>query len=177
MRGAKQKILEGKAALYKKFPGKQIKFFIGFPFDPTVDPTVDSITNHDKNRFLGSIINMTKFFDPSECLVADELWNLLSGQTETMSAILEIINALSTPEFLTKLQFINDKDNRKKEKYRTILTEWILFSETELLDYETEIIEKIEGKNSLIKLYNKNPFDSKGCYNLERYTNIIAELN
>ena len=177
MRGEKQKILEGKAALYKKFPGKQIKFFIGFPFDPTVDPTVDSITSNDKTRFLGSIINMTKFFDPSECLVADELWNLLSGQTDTMSSILEIINALSTPEFLTKLQFINDKDNRDKEKYRTILTEWFLFSEIDLLDNETEIIKKIKGKSALIKLYNKNPFDGKGCYNVDRYTNIIAELN
>lgn len=177
MRGEKQKILEGKAALYKKFPGKQIKFFIGFPFDPTVDPTTDSVTSHDKTKFLGSIINMTKFFDPAECLVADELWNLLSGQTDTMSSILEIINALSTPEFLTKLQFINDKDNRSQEKYRTTLTEWFLFSEIELLDNETEIIEKIKGKSTLIKSYNKNLFDSKGCYNLERYSNIIAELN
>jgi hypothetical protein len=37
MRGEKQKILEGKAALFRKFPQKKIKFYIGFPFDPTAD--------------------------------------------------------------------------------------------------------------------------------------------
>ncbi len=35
MRGEKQKILEGKAALYHKFKPKKVDFFIAFPFDPT----------------------------------------------------------------------------------------------------------------------------------------------
>ena len=76
MRGEKQKILEGKAALFKKFTGKTIKFFIGFPFDPTNE---ESETGYDKTRFLGSNINMNKFFAPDETLIAGELWDFLSG--------------------------------------------------------------------------------------------------
>jgi len=57
MRGEKQKILEGKAALYRHLPGKQINFFIGFPFDPTVNPASEPVTSFNKTRFLGSIIN------------------------------------------------------------------------------------------------------------------------
>ena len=77
MRGEKQKILEGKTALFQKFAEKQIEFYIGFPFDPTSEED----TAYDKGRFLGSIINMTKYFDPNETLVASELWDLLSGHT------------------------------------------------------------------------------------------------
>ena len=44
MRGEKQKILEGKAALYHKFKPKKINFFIAFPFDPTSDED----TTYDK---------------------------------------------------------------------------------------------------------------------------------
>ncbi len=58
MKGEKQKILEGKAALYRKFPGRQIKFLIGFPFDPTVDTDNEEVTSFNKDRFLGQIINM-----------------------------------------------------------------------------------------------------------------------
>ncbi|MDP2812389.1 MAG: TdeIII family type II restriction endonuclease, partial [bacterium] len=48
MRGEKQKILEGKASLYKMFPNKNINFFVGFPFDPTNNTPTD----FDKRRFL-----------------------------------------------------------------------------------------------------------------------------
>lgn len=58
MKGEKHKILEGKAALFRKFPGKQIRFYIGFPFDPTVDKEKERITSFKKSRFLGQIINI-----------------------------------------------------------------------------------------------------------------------
>lgn len=47
MKGEKQKILEGKAALYQKFPNKNVSFYMGFPFDPTADTP----TSYDKTRF------------------------------------------------------------------------------------------------------------------------------
>lgn len=120
---------------------------------------------------------MNKYFDPEECLIADELWNLLSGQTNTMESILEIINTISTPQFLTKLQYVNNRANRAGQEYRTILTEWNLFSEIELIENETTIIRNIRGNNSLTKLFNKNPFDSKGCYNVNRYRDLVAILD
>ena len=108
MKGEKQKILEGKAALYNLFPDKQIHFYIGFPFDPTVDPDNEAVTSHNKPRFLSSIINMNKYFATDESLVANELWDLLSGQQNTMDEILDIINAVSTTEFLEKFKFLSD---------------------------------------------------------------------
>jgi hypothetical protein len=50
MKGEKQKILEGKAALYRKFPDKEIRFYIGFPFDPTVNPEDESVTSFNKKN-------------------------------------------------------------------------------------------------------------------------------
>ncbi len=47
--------------LYRKFPDKEIQFYIGFPFDPTVNPEDESVTSFNKSRFLGSIINMLTF--------------------------------------------------------------------------------------------------------------------
>jgi len=46
-RGEKQKILYGKAALKLQNPGKNIRFLIGFPFDPTSSTSI----GYDKNRF------------------------------------------------------------------------------------------------------------------------------
>lgn len=46
-RGEKQKILYGKAALKLQNPNKNIKFFVGFPFDPT---SIEA-TGYDKQRF------------------------------------------------------------------------------------------------------------------------------
>ena len=177
MRGEKQKILEGKAALYRKFPEKQIIFYIGFPFDPTVDPTKESITGFNKTRFLGSIINMNKYFDPLESLVASELWDFLSGQNNTMEQILEIINSISTTKFLEKFQYLNDNSNRDKSNYITQLNEWNLYSEIELITKDEIITKKITGDRNLTRLYNKSPFDNNGVYNFERHFEINKILN
>lgn len=172
MKGEKQKILEGKAALFRQFPGKNINFYIGFPFDPTVNPVTDSITSFDKTRFLDSIINMTKYFDPNETLVASELWDMLSGQTNTMEDILEIINNISTTAFINKFQLLTDNSKRLTAEYRSQLKEWNLFSELELIDNNAKIVKKIGTDKKLNRIYNKIVFDKKGNYNTERYTNL-----
>lgn len=158
MRGEKQKILEGKASLYRKFPNKEVSFFIGFPFDPTSDQD----TTYNKTRFLGSIINMTKFFTPDETLIASELWDFLSGESNTMEQILEIINVISTTEFLEKYQFINDCTNRNELRYTKILQEWNLYSELKLINNDNLIRQRIKTDRKLARLYNQKLFDNKG---------------
>lgn len=86
-RGEKQKILYGKAALKLQNPSKNIKFFVGFPFDPTSTEA----TGHDKQRFFDYLIEFKKFFSTDEVLIAGELWDFLSGQRGTMNAILDVI--------------------------------------------------------------------------------------
>src|SRR5690554_5362657 len=169
MKGEKQKILEGKAALYRQFPGKQIHFYMGFPFDPTVNPATDAVNNFNKTRFLGSIINMTKYFDQNETLVASELWDMLSGQPNTMEEILDIINAISTTSFLNKFQLLTDNTKRLTPEYRNQLIEWNLFSELELIDNNDRIVQNIGTDTTLTRIYNKIAFDKKGNYNTDRY--------
>ncbi len=86
-RGEKQKILYGKAALKLMYPKHDIKFFIGFPFDPT---SLES-TKYDKKRFFSYLIEFKKFFSEEEVLIADELWDYLSGTKNTMNQIIEVI--------------------------------------------------------------------------------------
>lgn len=85
-RGEKQKILYGKAALKLKYPDKNIRFFVGFPFDPTAETDI----GYDKNRFVGHLIEFGKFFSSDEILLAGELWDALSGETNTMKHLLNI---------------------------------------------------------------------------------------
>jgi hypothetical protein len=174
MRGEKQKILEGKVALYQLFPDKKIYFYIGFPFDPTINPASESITSYDKPRFLSSIINMNKYFAHDETLVASELWNFLSGQENTMEEILEIINVISTTDFLAKFQLLTDNSKRNLPEYIAQLQEWNLLSEKELIENNGLIQGKLKT-SGLQSKYCKTIFDSKGNYNWERY-NALTKL-
>ncbi len=180
MKGEKQKILEGKAALYKKFPDREIKFFIAFPFDPTVDTENEQETSFDKDRFLGQIINMTKYFDKDEALVASELWDFLSGENQTMEQILEIINNISTVDFMDKYKFLIDIENRTTQKYKDILAEWFLFSELELVENDELIRERISSDKKLKRIYNKQAFEhsssKKGAYRYDRYIELKSLL-
>ncbi|HED05697.1 MAG TPA: TdeIII family type II restriction endonuclease [Ignavibacteria bacterium] len=180
MKGEKQKIMEGKAALYLKFPNKEIKFYIGFPFDPTLDTENEPITSFNKDRFLGQIINMTKYFDKNETLVASELWDFLSGETQTMEQILEVINSISTVNFLDKYQYLIRNENRTNQEYKDILLEWNLYSELELIENDAVLKQKINGDRKLTRIYNKQAFESnnskKGSYRYDRYTELIALL-
>lgn len=172
MKGEKLKILEGKAALFREFPKKRIEFYIGFSFDPTINPETESKTSHNKTRFLGSIINMNKYFALNETLIADELWDLLSQQNNTMDQILDIINSISTTEFLTKFQYLNNNKNRNYQEYLDILNGWNLFSEVELVKNNDIIRKKINGDRFLTRVYNKHAFDAKGNYNNDRYLQL-----
>jgi hypothetical protein len=86
-RGEKQKILYGKAAIKLANPKKNVKFFLGFPFDPTSDHP----TQHNKERFFDYLIEFKKFFDPREVLLGSELWDHLSGSRNTMEEVLKIV--------------------------------------------------------------------------------------
>jgi len=173
MRGEKQKILEGKAALYKKFPDRSIRFLIGFPFDPT---NATSATGFDKQRFLNSIINMTKYFSSDEVLLASELWDYLAGETSTMEQLLKIINSIATTEFLAKYEFINDHHNKSKnlDLYKQRLKEWNLHSELELVNNDTTIKKIIGSDKNLVKTFNQLVFKD-GEYNSNRY-NVLSKL-
>lgn len=85
-RGEKQKILYGKAALKLKYPERNIRFLVGFPFDPTADTDI----GYDKNRFVGHLIEFGKFFSVDEILLSGELWDYLSGESNTMGQLLGI---------------------------------------------------------------------------------------
>ena len=86
-RGEKQKILYAKSALKLLYPNKKIKYFLGFPFDPTSKTAV----GHNKERFFNYLIEFKKFFAPNEVLVATEFWDFLSGSKNTMEEILDVI--------------------------------------------------------------------------------------
>jgi hypothetical protein len=169
MMGEKQKMLEGKAALYRLFPHKKICFYIGFPFDPTVNPDIEPPTSYNKDRFFDSIINIRKFCDEKELLLAAELWDFLSGHTETMEDIVRIINTISTPSFLDKFRLLVDPNKRTSAEYMEQLREWNLVSETRLIENNTRIRARITDKQ-MLKVYNKSCFDNGGTYNWERYT-------
>ncbi|MDB5227804.1 MAG: type site-specific deoxyribonuclease [Bacteroidota bacterium] len=170
MRGEKQKILEGKAALWHKFPEKEIKFFLGFPFDPTVNPNAESPYTSNKPRFTISCINMNKYFAPDEILISSDLWDLLSGQISTMEQIIEIINSISTVEFLHIFQYLNENSNRNSQNYKDTLSSWNLLSELQLINNDETIRERIGHDRNLNRIYNKTAFDNKGNYNTDRYT-------
>lgn len=170
MRGEKQKILEGKAALYKLSPKKHISFFIGFPFDPINK----SSTGYNKEKFLSSNINMTKFIDPKETLIASELWDYLSGEKNTMKLILKIINTISTQKFMEKFKFIDNPENRKDPKYIKILKEWFLFTEVELTINTKQIQNSIRNDIRLQRVYNQQIFKNNE-YNWERLTILLKE--
>ncbi len=97
----KDKILSAKAALKNANPTKEIFFYLAFPFDPlSTEPT-----GYNKNAFMKYSIDFTKFFAPDEILLADELWNFLSGDENTMQQIIDVINEIATPQFVENYDF------------------------------------------------------------------------
>lgn len=168
----KQKILEGKAALYRKFPDKQIEFYLGFPFDPTHDP--NDPTGYDKIRFMKSCKNMNKYFAESEIKIARELWDFLSGDKNTMEQLLEMINEISTIDFMENYKFLESEENRTFQKYSELLQKWYLYSEKELIDNDGVIKEKIKFDTRAKRIYNQRSFKN-GKYDFDRY-NFLKKL-
>ncbi len=159
MRGEKLKILSAKACLKLQYPDKEIRYFIGFPFDPLSDTS----TGYDKERFMKSLIEFEKYFDPNEVLLAGELWDRLSGEANTMEKILEIINTIAKPNFLEKYEYINDPKNFEKncDKYLSILQSWYLLDEIRIFKH----YEKLKMQNSRILMQE---LFKNGKYNIKR---------
>jgi len=170
MRGEKQKILEAKAAFYNKFSGKDIEFYLGFPFDPTNDPSEP--TGYDKKRFMNSCINMNKYFDEKEIKLANELWDFLSGDEDTMMQLLQMINSISTVDFMDNYRYLNNVKNRAEPKYSELLGKWNLYSEKTLIDNDDTIKEKIKKNKQITRIYNQVPFDKDGNYKIDRYLHL-----
>lgn len=172
MRGEKQKILEAKAALSNRFTNKEIEYYIGFPFDPTSDTP----TGSDKIRFLKSIIDGDKYFASDEVLLASELWDFLSGDKNTMETILDIINKIATKDFMEKFKYLDDNTNRKNNTkyYKTLLNNWFLSSEMELLNNDSDITNNLHKEIRARRIYNQSIFKN-GEYNFERY-NFLMRL-
>ena len=159
----KRKITEGHIALRRKFPDKEVNFYLSFPFDPTSCTDID----YNKDRFLRSIVGGTKFFAEDEILLSAELWDELSGEKNTMKQILSIINVISTRDFQKNCCFLNDNNNRSKPEYLKILQEWSLYTETTILNNETYIKEAITDNRRLNIIFNSEVIKTDG-YNMKR---------
>lgn len=168
----KEKMLSAKAGLKNIHPTKEIIFFLGFPFDPLNNTK----TGFDKNRFMNYSVDFKKYFALNEFLLADELWNFLSGDTNTMQQLLDIINKIATPQFIEKYDFLNNTNNKElfKDQYLSYLSDWNLFSEVVLIENCETIKPKIAGRRNLIRVFNQ-PIFKDGNYNRERY-NILESL-
>ena len=159
----KDKMLSAKAGLKNKYPNKDIFYYLAFPFDPLSDTP----TGSNKTRFMQHSVDFTKFIAPDEVLLADELWDFLSDDTDTMQQILDIINVIATTDFQNKYDFLNEPQNRKNEwtRYLQQLNEWKLFSEIAWLD---TVRQKQNKSKTLTRKFNQSLFDKDGDYRDER---------
>ncbi|MCK6466872.1 MAG: TdeIII family type II restriction endonuclease [Candidatus Brocadia sinica] len=161
----KEKVLEAKIALKNIYPDKVIRYFLAFPFDPLSDTP----TGYDKQRFMDYCVGFRKYFSENEFLLASELWDFLSGDTDTMQQLIDIINRIATPQFAEKYEFLNNSTNKTtgKNDYIQYLTEWNLISEIELISNKTSISQKVKNNNRLTRKFNQSIFKD-GEYNVER---------
>ncbi len=161
----KEKVLEAKIALKNVYPDKIIRYFLGFPFDPLSDTP----TGYDKQRFMDYCVGFRKYFAENEFLLSSELWDFLSGGTDTMQQLIDIINRIATPQFAEKYEFLNNSTNKTTDKndYIQYLTEWNLISEIVLINNETTISQKVKNNNRLTRKFNQSIFKD-GEYNVER---------
>lgn len=167
----KNKFLYGKAALKIKFRHKKIYFYLGFPFDPLHDEKC----GYNKERFFNYSVDFKKYFAEEEILLADELWNFLSQEENTMQEILHIINSIAQPDFIEKFNFINDAKNINvnKEKYKSILSDWFLERELKIVSSYQNLKESAAYNKSLHRVLSQNLFDSANEYKENR----ISMLN
>lgn len=160
----KDKILSAKAGLKNKFKEKEIKYYLGFPFDPLSEEP----TGSDKAKYMNYSVDCKKYFEQGEILLASELWDFLSSDTNTMEQIIEIINIIATPEFMMNYELLNDYENRGTDKYGELLKNWNLMSELELVNNDSSIKKSIRENKRLIRRYNQ-PIFNEGKYNKDRF--------
>lgn len=173
-KGEKEKILSAKAALKNLHPKKNIQYYLAFPFDPLNEKDC----GFNKKRFFNYSVDFKKFFDPAEVLLADEFWDFLSQETKTMQEILEIINSISKPDFLTNFDFINNPNNSLQDsnKYKKLLNEWYLYRELTFVKSRNSILASSKHNKKIIRIINQNPFDTKGEYKADRIISLLEEL-
>jgi len=166
MRGEKQKILTSKAFLGRQYPGKNIFYYVGFPFDPLSFTDI----GYDKTSFMRSVIELTKFCAHEEVLLADEFWSFLSGEENTMQEILDIINSIATVDFLNEFDFIKDSNNltSNTEEYMRIANKWNVYSEVSIVQNIQNIINAANNSIPIQRALNKSSFSDKGKYQEER---------
>lgn len=177
MRGEKQKILKAKAALryyYSTVPGcehKKVYYYFGFPFDPTANTD----TGYDKESFMDSVIEFSKFCAPEEVLLADELWSFLSGEPNTMEEILNIIKDVSESTFSDDFNFLCSTHSIQTDpkRYRRIVSKWHLSDEVAFVDHWRKIDTSIQ--TDIISCKNLSPFGDNGKYN-ERRSTLLKEF-
>ncbi len=178
-RGEKQKILKAKAALrhhYSTVPGcenKKVYYFFGFPFDPTA--TTD--TGFNKANFMGNMIEFSKFCATEDILLADELWSFLSGEENTMEEILRIIKDVSQASFSADFNFLCSAHSIQSnpERYRSIVSQWHLCNETEIVDRWDEV--EASNERDIVKFKYMSPFNNSGKYNERRSAALMEYLH
>lgn len=169
----KQKILEAKASLKLRYPDKEIKYFLAFPFDPLSDVPCA----YDKKRFMDYSVGFTKYFDEKEILLSSELWDFLAGNQNTMQEILDIINTIATPNFINELEFLSENKHKttKRTEYLALLEKWFLYQEKEMIEKENQILLFLNDK-TIQNIFNQNCFKN-GEYKLERVRILLALLS
>ncbi|MCP9493318.1 MAG: TdeIII family type II restriction endonuclease [Pyrinomonadaceae bacterium MAG19_C2-C3] len=168
----KDKMLEAKAALRNKYPNKEIRYYLGFPFDPlSVTPT-----GYDKVRFARYSVDFRKYIAPDEFLLAAELWDFLAGSERTMEMILEIINAIAMVNFLDDFEFINEVENLKIDSvaYLDLLSKWRLEREHSLAKRAAALEANMRGNATATRIYNQPLFTEAGKYNEDRCVRLQA---
>lgn len=153
------------------FPSKNVYYYLAFPFDPLNSNSC----GFDKHRFFNYSIDFKKFFDNDEVLLADEFWNFVSGENETMPTILKIINSISKPDFMTSYNFLNDPKNSISDfnKYSELLNEWNLNREFIMIKKKKNGKSSYEKNNILMRLLNQNLFNTKGEYKEDRINSLL----
>lgn len=178
-RGEKQKILKAKAALrhyFSNIPGckdKEVFYYFGFPFDPTATTE----TGYDKSRFMGNMIEFSKFCAPEDILLADELWSFLSGERDTMEAILNIIKDISCPTFPAEFDFVCSAHSIETDpaRYRSIVEKWHLYDEVKIVDEWNRIA--TANERNIVSVRNLSAFNDNGKYNGRRASALMAFIN
>jgi len=83
-----------------------------------------------------------------------------------MNEIINIINKIATPQFEDKYKMLTDSTKWGNNDYNTLLKEWNLNTELELIENES-LIRRNPNKVQL-RLLDKSCFTSKGDYDWER---------
>ena len=171
-RGEKQKILKAKAALRIMYPDKNVRYYFGFPFDPTASTD----TEYDKERFMNNMIEFPKFCDANEILIADELWSYLSGEPNTMQELLDLIRSIATEGFIEKLTFLSTPANiiNNTARYIELAEEWSLADEVIIARNISYL--KASHKTAVQKSLYLCSFDAEGKYNERRANTLLGEL-